>query len=299
MATIDTDAKTGTEYGPVGYIYHLSSKKPIGPSGGKLDPTNGTELVVYSKKEAQVLQFRFVRVKEFGHFGYLEHVGSSKIIHPTEDNKLILRDSKEKNVNALFTFDLERYTIMHRNGKHWHTEGDCPTPKDDTKCLLQANELESNATIKDAAKFYFGNFDAHHLYPYSESSPVVSQKWKLLQAFIAPRTSHSFVINYKIGWVKEFSETKTHSWKISADIGYSFLKSIIGYNGSISLAETSTLTEEKNISLTINVEKGDTVCVWQYVHCLAELGEEIVFLQSNIICDTDSLDKKPDVKYIA
>ena len=114
MATIDTEAKTGTEYGPVGYIYHLSSKKPIGPSGGKLDPTNGTELVVYSKKEAQVLQFRFVRVKEFGHFGYLEHVGSSKIIHPTEDNKLVLRDSKEKNVNALFTFDLESVIVHNR-----------------------------------------------------------------------------------------------------------------------------------------------------------------------------------------
>ena len=106
------------------------------------------------------------------------------------------------------------------------------------------------------------------------------------------------MINYKVGWVKEFSETKVHSWKISADIGYSFLKSIIGYNGFISLAETSTLTEEESVSLTIDVKKGDTVCVWQYVHCLAEFGEEIVFLQSNIICDTDSLDKKPDVKCI-
>ena len=163
MATIDTEAKTGKEYGPVGYIYHLSSKKPIGPSGGKSDPANGTELVVHSKKEAQVLQFRFVCVKEFGHFGYIENVGNSKIIHPTEDNKLVLRDSKEKNVNALFTFDLERYTIMHRNGKHWHTEGDSPTPKDDTTCLLQANAVGSNATINDAAKFYFSNFDTHHL----------------------------------------------------------------------------------------------------------------------------------------
>ena len=100
MATIDTDAKTGTEYGPVGYIYHLSSKKPIGPSGGKLDPTNGTELVVYnSKEEEEVLQFRFVRVKEFGHFGYIEHVGSSKVVHPTENNKLVL--CEERNVNLM------------------------------------------------------------------------------------------------------------------------------------------------------------------------------------------------------
>ena len=70
MAKIDTEAKTGTEYGPVGYIYYLSSRKPIGPSGGKLRPTNGTKLVVYNTKEKKdVLQFRFVHVKEFGHFG--------------------------------------------------------------------------------------------------------------------------------------------------------------------------------------------------------------------------------------
>ena len=50
---IDMEAKTGMEYGPVGYIYHLSSKKPISPSGGKLDPTNGTELVVYDSKKRQ------------------------------------------------------------------------------------------------------------------------------------------------------------------------------------------------------------------------------------------------------
>ena len=213
MAENDTEAKTG----PVGYIYHLSSKKPIGSSGGDsaVSPPVGTELVVYDTKEkVKALQFRFIREKNFGHFGYIEHVESNLIVYPTKDNKLVLHN--EKNINALFTFDLERYMIMHRNGKHWHTKGDSPTPKYGTMCLLQANEVGSNAAINDTAKFYFGNFDAHHLYPYSASFPDVSHKWKLLQAFIAPKTSCSFVINYKIGRVKEFSETITHSWKISA-----------------------------------------------------------------------------------
>ena len=296
MAESDTETKTGTEYGPVGYIYHLSSRKPIGRS------TNRTELdlVVYNTKEEKVvknLQFRFVRVKEFGHFGYIEHVESSKVVHPTKDNKLVLCD--EKNVNALFTFDLERYTIIHRNGRHWHINGDNPTPDGGTACLLQKYEVGSNkaeskdAPINDSAKFYFGKIDAHHLYPYS--SPNVSHDWKLLQAFITPETSRSFEINYKVGWVKEFSETVTHAWKISADVAlYSFLKSSGGYNGSISLAETGTLTKEKSVSLKIDVQKGHTVCVWQRVYCFAEFSDKTSVFLSNIICDTESL-KKPDV----
>ena len=233
-------------------------------------------------------------------------MGSSKVVHPTENNELVL--CKERNVNALFTFDLERYTIMHQTGNHWHIEGDNLTPINAAACLLQiqVNEVRSSkteskdATINDAAKFYCGKIDAHHWYPYSKSFPnyIMSHNWKLLQAFIAPKTSQSFVINYKVGRVKEFSETITHAWKISAEVAYQFLKSCVGYDGSISLAETSTLTEEKSVSLTIDVKEGDTVCVWQYVHCLTEFGDEIVFL-SNIICDTDSLDKKPDVKLIA
>ena len=50
---------------------------------------------------------------------------------------------------------------------------------------------------------------------------------KVLQAFITPKTSCSFVINYKFGRVKEFSETITPARKISANIAYSFLD----YNG--------------------------------------------------------------------
>ena len=50
--------ETGKEYGPVGYIYHLSSKELIGPSGGKLSPTNDTELVVYdTEEEEDIIQF--------------------------------------------------------------------------------------------------------------------------------------------------------------------------------------------------------------------------------------------------
>lgn len=288
-------AKSSMDCGPVGYIYHLSSKQPVGPSGRELSPTDNTELAVHNSKrdEEDVFQFRFVRVKEFGHFGYLEHVGSNMFVHPAENNKLVLRE--EKSVNALFTFDLESYVIMHRNGKYWHVKGNNPTPENDTACLLQrpgVNAEAKDSVKSDTAKFYFGDVDARHLYPYS--SPNVSHDWKLLQAFITPKTFRSLVINYKVGRMKEFSETITHGWKISADIAYSFLKSSAGYDGSISLAESSTLTKEKSVTLTIDVPKDHTVCVWQYVYRIAEYGDEVMFL-SNIICDTDSLDKKPEM----
>ena len=40
----------------------------------------------------------------------------------------------------------------------------------------------------------------------------------------------------------------------------------------ISLAEISTVTEEKSVSLKIDVQKGDTVCVWQYISETASLN---------------------------
>ena len=61
---------------------------------------------------------------------------------------------------------------MHRNGKHWHINGDNPTPENSTACLLhdQKHEVGSNkaeskdAVINDAGKFYFGKIDAYHFY---------------------------------------------------------------------------------------------------------------------------------------
>ena len=111
------------------------------------------------------------------------------------------------------------------------------------------------------------------------------------QAFITPKSPRTFVIDYKVGRTKQFSKTNTHGWKISTELASSFLKGHLGYDGSISTTETSTVTKEKNVTLTIDVPKDHTVCVWQYVYCIAEYGDEMLFQ----ICDTDSLDKKPDM----
>ena len=283
-----------SDCGPIGYIYHLSSRKPIRPLGGSLMPEDRTELVVHSDKaEENVIQFRFVREKEFGHFGYIEHVQSTKIIHPDGNNLILCED---RNVGALFTFDLENHVIMHRNGKYLQIKGSELTPKDDTSCCLGELEMNDakpkNVLINDAAKFYFGDIDAHHLYPYS--SPETSYDWKLLIAFINPKTSRTFEVNYKIGRTKQVSKTNTHAWRLSAELAHSFFKSNVGYEGSTSMTDTATWTREENATLTINAEKGSTVCVWQYIYCIAQYDDKMIF-QSNIICDTDSIDQKPDI----
>ena len=175
------------------------------------------------------------------------------------------------------------------NGKHWHIEGDNLIPINAAACLLQmqANELRSSkaeskdATINDAANFTFCKIDTHHLYPYSKSFPNMSHNWKLLQAFIAPKTSRSFMINYKVGHVKKFSET------ISANVAYQFLKSSVGYNGSISLAETSILTEEKSVSLTIIL-----------ILCLNTAWITAQQLNNVIDCDNEILMEKNDIKLL-
>lgn len=75
------------EDGPPGYIVHWSSDKLVHPYGGSDTPTNDATLVVHSEGRRREgaeyrLQFRFVAVPDAGHFGYIEHVPSKKIVHP-------------------------------------------------------------------------------------------------------------------------------------------------------------------------------------------------------------------------
>ena len=67
--------------GPVGYIFHKASEKPIHPLNGSYDPPNGTDIVVYNDlKGPGRLQFR--HVPKNGEWGYIEQVSSGKIVYP-------------------------------------------------------------------------------------------------------------------------------------------------------------------------------------------------------------------------
>ena len=106
--------------GPIGYIFHRSSGKLVHPLGGSPQPSNGTPLVIHSaKNDPARLQVRFVVVEGFGHFGYIEHVSSRKIVHPkggslTPGNGTSLLYHSDRHAGALFTFDEEEEHIIHR-----------------------------------------------------------------------------------------------------------------------------------------------------------------------------------------
>ena len=165
--------------GPIGYIFHQPTGKLIHPKGGSHDPHNNTRLVVHSdRNDPTRLQVRFVPVQGQGHFGYIEHVSSGKIIHPLggsvkpgNDTHLIYHEDRHH--GALFEFDEEDYIIKHIGGKIWHPHGGSANPKNDTKCVLHSDRHA-------AAKFYFGDISGKPISPYpsanlSGSGKVISQ----------------------------------------------------------------------------------------------------------------------------
>ena len=115
--------------GPIGWIFHRSSGKLVHSRGGSSQPSNDTELVLHSAKDSPSrLQVRFVLVEGFGHFGYIKHATSGKIVHPqggflTPGNSMELVYHSDTHADALFTFDEEHERIVHRDGKIWHLEG--------------------------------------------------------------------------------------------------------------------------------------------------------------------------------
>ena len=273
--------------GPIGYIFHQSSGKLVHPKGGSPNPGNDTRLVVNSaKNNPGRLQVRFVPVQGYGHFGYIEHVSSGKIVHPSggsldpgNDTQLVYHGDRHS--GALFGFDEENYEIKHIGGKIWHPSGGSPNPGNDTVCVLHSDRHA-------AAKFYFGDIDGNPVSPYP--SPNLSGDWKLLRAFIMPETDHTYTVNYKVGTSQTRSTTTQVAWRVSAGID---IKKVFNASAELSgfVEKTSSITwtKERSESHTIKVTKGESIVVWQYVFAMEQYGDEWSF-QSTIIGDTNSLD---------
>ena len=278
--------------GPIGYLHHWSSRKLVHPRGGSHNPGNDTELVVHSAKDDPGrLQFRFVAVDGAGHFGYIEHVSSGKVVHPKggslnpgNDTRLVLHS--DRHAGALFGFDEENIVILHKGGKIWHPKGGSPNPGNDTTLVLHSDR-------HDAAKFYFGDLHGKAMSPYPE--PNLSGDWKLLQAFVTPLADHTYSETYKVGRSKTDTEATQHAWSVSADVAYGYFSASAEYSGYVEKTTSETWSEEKEETTTISVKKGQSVFVWQYVFGMAQYGEELHF-NSTIIGDTDSQSKKPVLK---
>ena len=277
--------------GPIGYIFHRSSRKLVHPSGGSSNPGNDTPLVLHSDKNSpERLQVRFVPVEGFGHFGYIEHVSSGKIVHPhggslTPGNDTRLVYHSDRHAAALFAFDEEDERIMHRDGKIWHPLGGSPNPGNDTRCVLHSD-------VHDAAKFYFGNLDGTELSPYPNAN--LSGTWEVVKAFINPLASHTFTQTYKVGKTLRQSSTERHGWSISVGVAKGIFSASAEYSGFVEKTNESTWSSEREETSTIDVTAGKTVVVWQFVFGMKQYDEEYSF-QSSILADTDSLDVQPSI----
>ena len=277
--------------GPIGYIFHRSSGKIVHPSGGSSQPSNNTELVLHSAKDSPSrLQVRFVPVAGFGHFGYIKHVMSGKIVHPEggsltpgDGTKLVYHS--DIHAGALFTFDEEDEHIVHRDGKIWHPDGGSPNPGNDTTCVLHSD-------VHDAAKFYFGDLSGAEISPYAD--PNLSGTWKVVKAFIDPIATHTFTAKFKVGKTRTKSVTEQHGWKVSVGAAIGWFQASAEYSGFIQKASSNTWSSEYEETTTIKVEAGKTVVVWQFVFGMEQYGDEYSF-QSSIIGNTDSLDKTPEI----
>ena len=235
-------------------------------------------------------QFRFVVVDGAGHYGYIQHVSSRKIIHPkggsvNPDNNTSLELHSTRHAGALFGFDEEDMIILHISGKIWHPSGGKANPYNNTHIILHSG-------CDETAKFYFASRDGKQMSPYPK--PTLSADWKLLRAFITPLADFTYSETYKIGRKKTKSKTTQHGWKVSAEVAKGwFLSAKAEYSGHVKILRSETWSEEMGEKMEIKVTKGKSVYVWQYVLCISQCDEEITFC-SNIIGNTESEDKKPD-----
>lgn len=268
--------------GPTGYIFHRSSGKIVHPDGS---------LVLRSNKSNQEqLKVRFLPVEGFGHFGHIEHVASGKIVHPSggsldPGNNTNLLLHPDRHAGALFAFDEDDERITHRGGKIWHPRGGSPNPGDGTNCVVHSD-------VHDAAKFYFGDLDGKEISPYP--APELSGSWKVVKAFINPIAKHTYTQTYKVGKSRSKSTTEHHAWSVSAGAAFKGFSASAEYSGFVEKTSESTWSSEYEESTTIEVEKGKTVVMWQYVFGMQQYDEELTF-QSSIIGNTDSLDEEPKI----
>ena len=277
--------------GPIGYIFHRSSLKVVHPLGGSTNPANGTNLVLHGDKIIpKRLQFRFVPVEGFGHYGYIEHVATGKIVHPEDgslhpknDTKLVYHS--DRHAGALFAFDEEDERIIHRSGKIWHPSYGSAKPGNDTPCLLHVD-------VHDAAKFYLGKLDGTKIHPYP--TPKLSGTWKKIIAFVDPKASHTFTQKYKVGKSLTSSDTEHHAWKVSGKVAKSIFSASAEYSRYAEKSSNKTWSQEYEETTTIEVKEGKTVVVWQFVFEMHQYNE-IYSFQSSIIGDTNSLKRTPRI----
>ena len=223
-----------------------------------------------------------------GHFGYIEHVSSKKIVHPRGGNLAPGDDTKvvyhsDRHAGAPFGFDEENERIMLKGGKIWHSRGGAPNPGDDTKVVLHGD-------VHDAARFYFVDAAMNRVSPYP--TPNLSGDWKIVHAVLNPKATHTYTYKTKKGKSITSSKTENHAWSISAGVAKDLFSASAEYSGYVERTDSETWTDEIEVMNEITVTPGKSVVTWQYTFGIEQYGEGFQF-QSNILADTESEDVVP------
>lgn len=285
------------EHGPTGYIVHWSSEKLVHPYGSSASPADNTKLVVNSEGRRREgaedkLQVRFVAVPECGHFGYIEHVLSGKIVHisgypfdPGNNSSLIWHT--DRHVGCLFAFDLENNYIIHSSGKIWHPYGGNAVPANNAQLVLHAGR-------HDGARFYFVDANMKRASPYPP--PHLDHEWRLLGSSLDPQEQHQISITFKVGMYrsKTANHDRPYTWTISGKDARKLFSSSDVYASVIDQASPDAWKEETEVKTIISVSSGESVVIWQCDFILEQFGEEYKFRSSILEC-TDSTTKQPQL----
>ena len=281
----------------MGYIAHWWSDKLVHPSGGSEHPSNDTALVVHSDGRRRDggecrLQVRFVAVPDCGHFGYIEHVLSKKIVHPYKgsinpSNNTSLVWHIHRHAACLFAFDLKNKYIIHSSGKIWHPYGGSSNPGNDTQLVLHSDR-------HSGAYFYFANTEMKMASPYPP--PNLSHEWKLLRSSLDPHERYQISISYKMGMSRSKTANRDlpDTWTISGEDAKELFSSSEVYSSASQLASGDAWKEETDVKTDISVHQGNSVVVWQCIFVLEQYGDEYKF-GSSILEYTDSPTKKPQL----
>lgn len=285
------------EHGPTGYIVHWSSEKLVHPYGSSASPSDNTRLVVHSEGRRREgaedkLQVRFVAVPECSHFGYIEHVSSGKIVHPSgyidPGNNSSLLWHTDRHVGCLFAFDLENNYIIHSSGKIWHPYGGNPVPANNSQLVLHVGRHEG-------ARFYFVDTNMKRASPYPP--PHLDHEWRLIGSSIDPQEPHQLSVTYKVGMFrsKTANHDRPYTWTISGKDARKLFAFSDDYASVIDQASLDAWKEETEVKTVISVSSGKSVVIWQCVFVLEQYGEEYKFRSSILKC-TDSTTKQPKLE---
>ncbi len=272
------------------FIRHKQSSKFVHPNSGT-NPPNKDPLVVWNGGVGEnKIQHQFVAVPGEGHFGYIEHMQTKRIVHPESglnapNNGTKVVYHSDRHVGALFMYDSVRKLFVHKGGKNWHPNSGQIYPNDGTEVVLWDGEHEgAQFEPVDSSS---GLID---IYP----TPTISGSWKMINAVIDPIAEHTKTISYTVGKSISSSTTTEHSWSVSAGISKKWFEGSSEYSGYVEQSSEETWEESITVEYTIMISAGQSVVTWQWKFAAEQYGDGLIF-SSTILRDTDSLETPPSL----